>query len=76
MINNERMRGKGWGGGRRGRLRVGMFARLLAALLLVALLPLIAFWHLERERMMTEAEGEARQRLQLFADRVIQQVND
>jgi signal transduction histidine kinase/ActR/RegA family two-component response regulator len=59
-----------------GRLRVDIFTRLLLALLLVALLPLAAFWQFERQRMMGRGAVEAQQRLQLFADRVIQQVDD
>ncbi|MBW4050919.1 MAG: response regulator [Proteobacteria bacterium] len=70
--------GEGGGGPRRGlwRLGAGIFPRLLIALLLVALLPLTAFWQLERQRMINNGEVEARQRLQLFADRAVQQVDD
>jgi signal transduction histidine kinase/CheY-like chemotaxis protein len=57
-------------------LRIDIFTRLLVALLLVALLPLAVFWQLERQRMMERGAVEAQQRLQLFADRVIQQVDD
>lgn len=58
------------------RTGVGIFPRLLIALLLVALLPLTAFWQLERQRMINNGEVEARQRLQLFADRAVQRVDD
>src|SRR5579872_4815528 len=57
------------------RLRAGIFPRLLAALLLVALLPLTAFWQLERQRMTANGEAEARERLELFADNAVQQVD-
>ena len=56
--------------------RAGIFPRLLIALLLVALLPLTAFWQLERQRMVANGETEARQRLDLFADSAVQQVDD
>ena len=56
--------------------RAGIFPRLLIALLLVALLPLTAFWQLERQRMVDNGETEARQRLDLFADSAVQQVDD
>ena len=56
--------------------RAGIFPRLLIALLLVALLPLTAFWQLERQRMVENGETEARQRLDLFADSAVQQVDD
>ena len=58
------------------RLRAGIFPRLLIALLLVSLLPLTAFWQLERQRMVQNGEADARQRLGLFADRAVQQVDD
>lgn len=58
-----------------GRLHAGIFTRLLIALLLVALLPLTAFWQLERQRMIENGEAEARQRLELFADSAVQQVD-
>jgi signal transduction histidine kinase/CheY-like chemotaxis protein len=58
------------------RLRAGIFPRLLIALLLVALLPLTAFWQLERQRMIDNGEADARQRLDLFADSAVQQVDD
>jgi signal transduction histidine kinase/ActR/RegA family two-component response regulator len=58
------------------RLRAGIFPGLLIALLLVALLPLTAFWQLERQRMIDNGEAEARQRLDLFADSAVQQVDD
>ncbi len=58
------------------RLRAGIFPRLLIALLAVALLPLTAFWQLERERMIANGEAEARQRLELFADSAVQHVDD
>lgn len=60
---------------RLGRLRASIFTRLLVALLLVALLPLTAFWQLERERMIDNGEAGARQRLELFADSAVQQVD-
>ncbi|MDE2051567.1 MAG: response regulator [Gammaproteobacteria bacterium] len=58
------------------RLRAGIFPRLLIALLLVALLPLTAFWQLERQRMTANGEAEAQQRLELFADSAVQHVDD
>jgi signal transduction histidine kinase/CheY-like chemotaxis protein len=58
------------------RLRAGIFPRLLIALLLVTLLPLTAFWQLERQRMIENGEAEAQQRLDLFADSAVQQVDD
>ena len=58
------------------QLRASIFTRLLIALLLVSLLPLTAFWQLERQRMIAHGEAEARQRLELFADRAVQQVDD
>lgn len=58
------------------RLGAGIFPRLLIALLLVALLPLTAFWQLERQRMIESGESDARQRLQLFADLAVRQVDD
>lgn len=58
------------------RLRAGIFPRLLIALLLVALLPLTAFWQLERQRMIDNGEAEAQQRLELFADSAVQHVDD
>ncbi len=58
------------------RLRAGIFPRLLIALLLVALLPLTAFWQLERQRMIYNGEVEARERLDLFADSAVQQVDE
>jgi signal transduction histidine kinase/CheY-like chemotaxis protein/PAS domain-containing protein len=57
-------------------VRIDIFTRLLVALLLVALLPLTAFWQFERQRMIGEGSTEAQQRLHLFSDRVIQQVDD
>src|SRR5579862_6672514 len=60
---------------RLGWLRASIFTRLLAALLLVALLPLTAFWQLERQRMTANGEAEARERLELFADNAVQQVD-
>ena len=58
------------------RLRAGIFPRLLIALLLVALLPLTAFWQLERQRMTAKGEAEAQERLELFADSAVQHVDD
>jgi signal transduction histidine kinase len=58
------------------QLRASIFTRLLIALLLVSLLPLTAFWQLERQRMLANGEAEARERLELFADRTVQQVDD
>ena len=58
-----------------GRLRAGIFPRLLIALLLVSLLPLTAFWQLERQRMLQNGEADARQRLGLFADLAVQRVD-
>lgn len=57
-------------------LRAGIFTRLFIALLLVSLLPLTAFWQLERQRMIANGELEARQQLELFADRMVRQVDD
>jgi signal transduction histidine kinase/HAMP domain-containing protein len=56
--------------------RVGIFAQLLLAFLLVALLPLTLFWQFERSRSIEDGQRDAHARLQLFSDRVIQQVND
>ena len=56
--------------------RIGIFSQLLLAFLLVALLPLTLFWQFERSRSMQDGERDAQARLQLFSDRVIQQVND
>jgi signal transduction histidine kinase/HAMP domain-containing protein len=56
--------------------RVGIFAQLLLAFLLVALLPLTTFWQFERTRSIQDGERGAQERLQLFSDRVVQQVND
>jgi signal transduction histidine kinase len=56
--------------------RVGIFAQLLLAFLLVALLPLATFWQFERARSIKDGEAGAQQRLQLFSERVVQQVND
>lgn len=58
------------------QLRTSIFTRLLIALLLVSLLPLTAFWQLERQRMIANGETQARQRLELFADLAVQQVDD
>jgi signal transduction histidine kinase/CheY-like chemotaxis protein len=57
-------------------LRAGIFTRLFLALLLVSLLPLTAFWQLERQRMIDNGELQARQQLELFADRMVRQVDD
>jgi len=56
--------------------RVGIFSQLWLAFLLVALLPLTLFWQFERSRSIQDGERDAQARLQLFSDRVIQQVND
>jgi signal transduction histidine kinase/HAMP domain-containing protein len=56
--------------------RFGIFEQLLLAFLLVALLPLTLFWQFERAHSIEEGNQDARARLQLFSDRVIQQVND
>src|SRR6202050_3735049 len=56
--------------------RVGIFSQLLLAFLVVALLPLSIFWQFERSRSIEDGEADARARLQLFSDRVVQQVND
>src|SRR6202035_1374176 len=56
--------------------RVGIFAQLLLAFLLVALLPLTTFWQFERARSIRDGEEGARERLRLFSERVVQQVND
>lgn len=56
-------------------LRAGIFPRLLIALLLVALLPLTAFWQLERQHMIDNGEAEARERLAIFADSAVLQVD-
>lgn len=58
------------------RLGAGIFPRLLVALLLVALLPVTAFWQLERQRMIANGEAGAQQRLELFADSAVQHVDD
>ncbi|MDE1921960.1 MAG: hypothetical protein KGI55_00925, partial [Gammaproteobacteria bacterium] len=57
-------------------LRVDIFTRMLVALLLVALLPMTAFWQFERSRMLKDGEAEAREQLKLFSDRVTQQIDD
>lgn len=56
--------------------RVGIFSQLLLAFLVVALLPLTIFWQFERTRSIEDGQEDARARLQLFSDRVVQQVND
>src|SRR5580692_12147302 len=56
--------------------RVGIFAQLLLAFLLVALLPLTTFWQFERSRSIQNGEEGAQERLRLFSERVVQQVND
>src|ERR1700692_2511086 len=56
--------------------RVGIFAQLLLAFLLVALLPLTTFWQFERSRSIKDGEEGAQERLRLFSERVVQQVND
>jgi len=56
--------------------RIGIFSQLLLAFLLVALLPLTVFWQIERSRSIADGEADAHARLQLFSDRVVQQVND
>jgi signal transduction histidine kinase/CheY-like chemotaxis protein/HAMP domain-containing protein len=56
--------------------RVGIFAQLLLAFLLVALLPLTTFWQFERTRSIKDGEEVAQERLRLFSERVVQQVND
>jgi signal transduction histidine kinase/HAMP domain-containing protein len=56
--------------------RVGIFAQLLLAFLLVALLPLTTFWQFERSRSIQDGEEGAQERLRLFSERVVQQVND
>jgi signal transduction histidine kinase/ActR/RegA family two-component response regulator len=56
--------------------RVGIFAQLLLAFLLVALLPLTTFWQFERTRSIKDGEEGAQERLRLFSERVVQQVND
>lgn len=56
--------------------RVGIFAQLLLAFLIVALLPLTIFWQFERSRSIRDGEQDAQVRLDLFSDRVVQQVND
>jgi signal transduction histidine kinase/CheY-like chemotaxis protein len=57
------------------QLRASIFARLLIALLLVSLLPLTAFWQLERQNMVDNGEADAEERLALFADSAVQQVD-
>ena len=66
------------GGSRLGlrQLRAGIFTRLLIALLLVSLLPFIAFWQVERQHMIADGEVAAQQRLDLFADGAVRQVDD
>jgi signal transduction histidine kinase/HAMP domain-containing protein len=58
------------------RRRIGIFAQLLLAFLLVALLPLTAFWQFERARSVEDGREGAHERLKLFSDRIVQQVND
>jgi signal transduction histidine kinase/HAMP domain-containing protein len=56
--------------------RIGIFLQLLLAFLIVALLPLTAFWQFERTRSLEDGTAGAHERLELFSDRVVQQVND
>ena len=56
--------------------RIGIFVQLLLAFLVVALLPLTAFWQFERARSVEDGREGAHERLKLFSDRVVQQVND
>src|ERR1700730_14265053 len=56
--------------------RIGIFVQLLLAFLLVALLPLPTFCQLERPRITQDAREAAHERLKLFSDRVVQQVDD
>src|SRR5262245_46886365 len=56
--------------------RIGIFIQLLLAFLLVALLPLTAFWQFERSRITRNGSEDAHERLKLFSDRVVQQVDD
>ena len=56
--------------------RIGIFAQLLLAFLLVALLPLTTFWQFERTRSTDDGADGAHERLKLFSDRVVQQVDD
>ena len=56
--------------------RIGIFTQLLLAFLLVALLPLTTFWQFERARSTQDGAAGAHERLKLFSDRVVQQVND
>lgn len=56
--------------------RLGIFSRLMIAFLVVALLPLVAFWQYERIRQIQDGEANAQIHLRLFSDRVVQQVND
>ena len=56
--------------------RVGIFVQLLLAFLLVALLPLTTLWQLERTRITRDGREDAHERLKLFSDRVVQQVDD
>ena len=56
--------------------RVGIFAQLSLAFLLVALLPLTTFWQFERARSTQDGRDDAHERLKLFSDRVVQQVDD
>ena len=65
-----------WPSWPRRALRVDIFTRMLVALLLVALLPMTVFWQFERSRMLEDGEAEAREQLQLFSDRVTQQIDD
>jgi signal transduction histidine kinase/HAMP domain-containing protein len=56
--------------------RIGIFIQLLLAFLLVALLPLTTFWQFERTSITQDGREDAHERLKLFSDRVVQQVND
>jgi signal transduction histidine kinase len=56
--------------------RIGIFEQLLLAFLVVALLPLTAFWQFERARSVEDGREDAHERLKLFSDRIVQQVND
>src|ERR1700690_3022945 len=56
--------------------RIGIFVQLLLAFLVVALLPLTAFWQFERARSIEDGREDAHDRLTLFSDRIVQAGND
>ncbi len=60
----------------RGTPRVGIFARLLIAFLLVALIPLLSFWSIQSSQLAEAEMARAEQSLQMFSRQLVQQVDD